>query len=329
MRRLLNIVSWLFGIAVIAAAGVAYYLYASFTGPGPAAEDKTLVIAKGSGIAEIAGILRSENVIDDTRIFRLGVRLFSDGKPLMAGEYVFPKGISPSGAMGIMIAGKSITHRLTIPEGLTVREVLELVSSEPLLDGPLPPERPAEGTLLPETYQFLRGESRTSVIDRMRNAMTEALAEEWAKRDPNILVKTPEEALALASVVEKETSLAEERPRIAGVFYNRIKKGMPLQSDPTVIFAITLGSRKLDRGLTYDDLKVDSPYNTYQVKGLPPGPIASPGRAALHAVMQPLWHKDLYFVADGTGGHAFAATLDEHNRNVANWRKIQKAQQTP
>ncbi|WP_119302732.1 endolytic transglycosylase MltG [Dongia deserti] len=328
MRRLLNIISTLFGITVIAAAGIAYYLYASFTGPGPSTEDKTLVIPKGSGVAEIAGILRSENVIEDTRIFLLGVRLLSEGKPLMAGEYVFPKGVSASGAMGIMIAGKSITHRLTIPEGLTVREVLELVSSEPLLDGPLPPQRPAEGALLPETYQFLRGESRASMIARMRDAMTEALAEEWEKRDRSILVKTPEEAVALASVVEKETSQADERARIAGVFYNRLKKGMPLQSDPTVIFAITLGQRKLNRGVTYDDLKTDSPYNTYLVKGLPPGPIANPGRAALRAVLQPMSHKELYFVADGTGGHAFAATLEEHNKNVANWRKVQKAQQT-
>jgi UPF0755 protein len=241
---------------------------------------------------------------------------------------VFPKGISASGAMGIMIAGKSITHRLTIPEGLTVREVLELVSSEPLLDGPLPPERPAEGTLLPETYQFLRGESRAAIIERLRSAMAKALAEEWEKRDRGILVKTPEEAVALASVVEKETSKADERARIAGVFYNRLKKGMPLQSDPTVIFAITLGKLKLNRGLTYDDLKIDSPYNTYLVKGLPPGPIANPGRAALRAVLQPMSHKELYFVADGTGGHAFAATLQEHNKNVANWRKVQKAQQT-
>jgi UPF0755 protein len=328
MRRLLNIIYGLFGVATIAAVGIAYYLYASFTGPGPSTEDKTLVIPKGSGVAEIAGILRSENVIADVRIFQLGTRLFSEGKPLRAGEYVFPKGISASGAMGIMIAGKSITHRLTVPEGLTVREVLELVSSEPLLDGPLPPERPAEGTLLPETYQFLRGESRASIIQRMRDAMTKALTEEWEKRDRNILVKTPEEAVVLASVVEKETSKADERARIAGVFYNRLKKGMPLQSDPTVIFAVTLGQRKLNRGVTYDDLKVDSPYNTYLVKGLPPGPIANPGREALRAVMQPMSHKELYFVADGTGGHAFAATLDDHNKNVANWRKIQKAQQT-
>lgn len=328
MRRLLSIIYGLFGVTAIAAAGIAYYLYASFTGPGPSIEDKTLVIPKGSGVTQIAGILKSENVIEDTRIFRLGVRLFSEGKPLIAGEYVFPKGVSASGAMGIMIAGKSITHRLTIPEGLTVREVLDLVSSAPLLDGPLPPERPAEGTLLPETYQFLRGESRAAIVERMRDAMTNALAEEWEKRDPGILVKTPEEAVTLASVVEKETSKADERARIAGVFYNRLKKGMPLQSDPTVIFAITLGKLKLKRGLTYDDLKIDSPYNTYLVKGLPPGPIANPGRAALRAVMRPMSHKELYFVADGTGGHAFAATLEEHNRNVAAWRKFRKAQQT-
>jgi UPF0755 protein len=328
MRRLLNTAYALLGIAAIAAVGIAYYLYASFTGPGPLPSDKTLVIPKGSDVIEIAGILKTENVIEDVRIFQLGVGLFSEGKPLRAGEYVFPKAISASGAMGILIAGKSITHRLTIPEGLTVREVLELVSSEPLLDGPLPPERPAEGTLLPETYTFLRGESRASMIARMREAMATALAEEWEKRDRSILVKTPEEAVTLASVVEKETAQADERARIAGVFYNRLKKGMPLQSDPTVIFAVTLGTRKLGRGLTYDDLRIDSPYNTYFVKGLPPGPIANPGRAALRAVMQPMSHKELYFVADGTGGHAFAATLDEHNKNVANWRKVQKAQQT-
>jgi peptidoglycan lytic transglycosylase G len=329
MRRLLSIVYGLLGLVAIAAAATAFYLYASFTGPGPSTEDKTLVIPKGTGVAEIAGILKTENVIADTRIFRLGVRLLSDGKPLIAGEYVFPKGVSASGAMDIMIAGKSITHRLTIPEGLTVREVLQLVSSEPLLDGPLPPVQPAEGTLLPETYQFLRGESRAAIVERMHEAMAKALAEEWGKRDKSILVKTPEEAVTLASVVEKETSKPEERARIAGVFYNRLKKGMPLQSDPTVIFAITLGKLKLNRGLTYDDLKIDSPYNTYIVKGLPPGPIANPGRASLHAVMQPMAHKELYFVADGTGGHAFAASLDEHNKNVANWRKVQKAQQTP
>lgn len=326
MRRLLNTTLAVLGALIIAAAAFAYYLFASFTGAGPLPEDKIVVIPKGTGVSGIAQLLRQEGVIDNADIFKLGVRLFSKDKPLLAGEYVFPKATSPSAAMGILIAGKSITHQLTVPEGLTVREVLDLVTAAPLLDGPLPEVKPAEGALLPETYQFLRGESRAAVVERMADAMREALAAEWPKRDPDLPLKTIEEAVVLASIVEKETSKADERARIAGVFYNRLKKGMPLQSDPTVIFAVTLGKSKLNRGLTYDDLKIDSPYNTYVVKGLPPGPIANPGLAALQAVLRPMKHKELYFVADGTGGHAFAKTLDEHNKNVAAWRKVQKQQ---
>lgn len=326
MRRLLNFALLFIGAVAIAAAAVAYYLFASFTGPGPTTEDKIVVIPKGIGVSEIAELLRSEGIIDNADIFKLGVRLFSKDKPLLAGEYVFPKATSPSAAMGIMIAGKSITHQLTIPEGLTVREVLDLVTAEKLLDGPLPDVKPAEGTLLPETYQYLRGESRAALVQRMSDAMRDAIAKEWPKRAADLPLKTPEEAVTLAAIVEKETSKADERARVAGVFYNRLKKGMPLQSDPTVIFALTLGKSKLNRGLTYDDLRTDSPYNTYVVKGLPPGPIANPGLAALKAVLRPMKHKELYFVADGTGGHAFAATLEEHNKNVANWRKVQKQQ---
>jgi UPF0755 protein len=313
MRRLLNISLAILGALAIAAAAFAYYLFASFTGPGPLPEDKIVVIPKGTGVSGIAQLLQREGIIDNADIFKLGVRLFAKDKPLLAGEYVFPKTTSPSAAMGIMIAGKSITHQLTVPEGLTVREVLDLVTAEALLDGPLPETKPAEGTLLPETYQYLRGESRAVVVQRMIDAMQDAIAREWPKR---------------ASIVEKETSKADERARIAGVFYNRLKIGMPLQSDPTVIFAVTLGKAKLNRGLTYDDLKIDSPYNTYVVKGIPPGPIANPGLAAIQAVLRPMQHKELYFVADGTGGHAFARTLDEHNKNVAKWRKVQKQQAT-
>lgn len=326
MRRLLNIAAAILGILAIGAAALAYYLFASFTGPGPLAEDKVVVVPKGTGVSAIADLLRNEGVIDNADIFKLGVRLFSKDKPLIAGEYVFPKATSPSAAMGILIGGKSITHRLTIPEGLTVREVLDLVTAEALLDGPLPETKPAEGTLLPETYQYLRGESRAALVERMAAAMREALAKEWPKRAGDLPLKSVEEAVVLASVVEKETSKADERARIAGVFYNRLRIGMPLQSDPTVIFAVTLGKSKLNRGLTYDDLKIDSPYNTYVTKGLPPGPIANPGLAAIQAVLRPLKHKELYFVADGTGGHAFAATLAEHNKNVAKWRKVQKEQ---
>ena len=327
MRRLLNICLSSAAVAVIAAAAVAYYLFASFTGPGPSTADKIIVIPKGTGVSGIAELLEQEGVIASPYTFKLGVRLFSKQKPLLAGEYVFPKGTSPSAAMGILIAGKSITRRLTIPEGLSVREVLELVASAPLLDGPLPPDKPAEGTLLPETYQYLRGESRAEIVARMRAAMTKAIAAEWPKRAKDLPLKTPEEAVTLASIVEKETSVRAERARVAGVFYNRLKVGMPLQSDPTVIFAVTLGKLKLGRGLIYDDLKIDSPYNTYVTKGLPPGPIANPGLAALKAVLHPDRHKELYFVADGTGGHAFAETLAQHNKNVAKWRKFQKSQQ--
>ncbi len=326
MRRLLNIVVAVLGTLAIAAAAFAYYLFASFTGAGPLAEDKIVVIPKGTGVSGIAQLLHDEGVIENPDIFKLGVRLFSKDKPLLAGEYVFPKATSQSAAMGIMIGGKSITHQLTIPEGLSVREVLDLVTAERLLDGPLPEAKPAEGTLLPETYQYLRGESRAALVERMSTAMQDALSREWPKRDPDLPLKSVEEAVTLASIVEKETSQADERARIAGVFYNRLKKGMPLQSDPTVIFAVTLGKSKLNRGLTYDDLKIDSPYNTYVVKGLPPGPIANPGLAAIQAVLRPLKHKELYFVADGTGGHAFARTLEEHNKNVAAWRKVQKQQ---
>jgi UPF0755 protein len=328
MRRLLNISLAILGALAIAAAAFAYYLFASFTGPGPLPEDKIVVIPKGTGVSGIAQLLQREGIIDNADIFKLGVRLFAKDKPLLAGEYVFPKTTSPSAAMGIMIAGKSITHQLTVPEGLTVREVLDLVTAEALLDGPLPETKPAEGTLLPETYQYLRGESRAVVVQRMIDAMQDAIAREWPKRAADLPLKTVEEAIALASIVEKETSKADERARIAGVFYNRLKIGMPLQSDPTVIFAVTLGKAKLNRGLTYDDLKIDSPYNTYVVKGIPPGPIANPGLAAIQAVLRPMQHKELYFVADGTGGHAFARTLDEHNKNVAKWRKVQKQQAT-
>jgi len=313
MRRLLNLLYTLIAIGVIGAAGVAYYLYASFTGPGPLTEDKTLVIPKGTGVLEIAGILKTENVIADVRIFSLGVKLFSNHKPLIAGEYVFPKGVSPSSATGILIAGKSITHRLTIPEGLTVREVLELVSSEPLLDGPLPVDRPPEGSLLPETYTFLRGESRVSIVQRMRDAMTKTLADEWTKRDPAIALKTPEEAVTMASLVEKETSQDDERARVAAVFYNRMKKGMPLQSDPTVIYGL---GAAYDGSLHKVDLQTDTPYNSYTRPGLPPTPIALPGLAALQAALHPTPSKALYFVSRGDGTSVFSETLNAHNAAV-------------
>jgi len=224
--------------------------------------------------------------------------------------------------MQILIEGKSIEHKVTIAEGLTVAEIYKVLEETPLLEGDLPPP-PSEGSLLPETYSYLRGENRATLVERMQKDMDSTLTELWENRAPNIAIDTKEEALILASIVEKETGVASERSHVAAVFHNRLRKGMKLQSDPTVIYAITLGKEKLDRPLSKSDLGTDSPYNTYQVTGLPPGPIANPGRAALEATLKPDDSDDLYFVANGSGGHAFAKTLEEHNKNVAEWRKIQ------
>jgi UPF0755 protein len=214
---------------------------------------------------------------------------------------------------------------MTVAEGLTVAEIYDVLTAQPDLEGPVPP-KPPEGSLLPETYFFVLGDTRAQIVDRMRSEMSAQLASLWEQRDKDIPLTAPDEAVTLASLVEKETSKDSERPRVAAVFYNRMKKGMALQSDPTVIYALTDGQGRLDRTLTSADLKLDSPYNTYMNAGLPKGPIANPGIAALKGVLHPAKTKELYFVADGTGGHAFAETLDQHNKNVAQWRKFLKSQ---
>ncbi|MDD3447306.1 MAG: endolytic transglycosylase MltG, partial [Zavarzinia sp.] len=215
--------------------------------------------------------------------------------------------------------GKVVVHRLTVPEGLTVAEIMKLVADTAALSGSLPPI-PPEGTLLPETYNFTRGENRSAMVDRMRRAMVEALDSAWAARVDGLPFETKEQALVLASIIEKETARDSERRRIAGVFVNRLRKGMRLQSDPTVIYGITKGQGPLGRSLTRTDLREATDYNTYVVYGLPPGPISSPGLDSLRAAVNPSTHKELYFVADGKGGHAFAETLDDHNANVQRWR---------
>jgi UPF0755 protein len=324
VRRPYIILAGVVALAVAGGIGVGSYGWAAFNSAGPSRQETTVVIPKGIGIAGIADLLNKSGVIDNELIFKLGVKLTSEGKSLRAGEYAFPPGVSQRAAIRLMIDGKAVQHKITIPEGLTSTEIYDLLMATPILDGALA-NPPGEGTLLPETYQYLRGESRAALVDRMRRDMTTTLDKLWAGRDKSIPLTKPDQAVVLASVVEKETGKPDERPRIAAVFYNRLKKNMPLQSDPTVIFAITNGKKRLDRSLTYDDLKTDSPYNTYLNSGLPPSPIANPGVEALKAVLHPVKSKDLYFVADGTGGHAFAETLDQHNKNVAQWRKVQKA----
>jgi UPF0755 protein len=300
------------------------WLWEDFNSAGPSAQDTTVVIPKGTGIGGISDLLANARVIDNGLSFKIGARVISEGRPLKAGEYVFPASISPRAAMQLMVDGKVVQHKVTIPEGLTVAEIYGLLTQVPLLVGDLP-KAPAEGKLLPQTYLYLRGETRDAIVDRMRHDMETTLQKLWAARDMNIPLKTPDEAVTLASMIEKETGQKDERAHVAAVFYNRMKLNMPLQSDPTIIYALTDGKGKLDRALTYTDLKLDNPYNTYTNIGLPPGPIANPGLDALTAALHPLQSKDLYFVADGTGGHAFAATIEQHNKNVAKWRKLQKA----
>jgi UPF0755 protein len=243
---------------------------------------------------------------------------------LRAGEYSFSPGASVNEVLEKITSGKTVVHRLTIPEGTTSREVLLEIEALTTLSGPLPPV-PLEGMILPETYHFSRGDSREELLKRMSDAMTDAAAELWEDRADGLPFNSIEEAIILASIVEKETAVAEERGLVAGVFINRLRRGMRLQSDPTVVFGITLGKAPLGRALRRSDLKQSTPYNTYLVDGLPPGPIANPGRESLEAVLNPAATKFLYFVADGSGGHAFAETLGEHNRNVAHWRKIEPA----
>jgi len=301
------------------------WLDKQFTAQGPSTEEEVLLVPRGSGLSTIAILLEREGLIGDPLVFRLGVRKAGAGAELKAGEYAIPAEASPEQIMEILREGRALARRVTVPEGLTSREILALVSQADHLEGALP-EPPSEGSLLPETYHYQRGDAAAELVGRMQEAMQTALQDLWAERSEGLPITSPEEAVILASIVEKETGVGGERPLVASVFYNRLNRGMPLQSDPTVIFALTKGEKPLGRALTRQDWKVDDPYNTYQNAGLPPGPIANPGRASLEAVLNPAESEYLYFVADGTGGHAFAKTLAEHNRNVAKWRRVRDGQ---
>jgi len=326
----MQLVLRLFGFVLLLVAallgGAAYWAYQEFDAPGPAPADTTVLIERGGGVREVAATLHDAGVIGEPLVFLAGVEVFAKGRPLKAGEYLFPARLSMRQAMQEMIDGTTIVHRLTVAEGLTAAEIVQLVRDADGLVGDLPKDLPSDGSLLPETYFYSRGDARQDVLARMAKGMDEKLAELWQARDPAVPLKTPAEAVTLASIVEKETGVAAERPHVAAVFYNRLAQGMPLQSDPTVIYALTAGKGPLNRALSHADLQTASPYNTYVNTGLPPGPIANPGRASLEAVLHPAASKDLYFVADGTGGHVFAETLDEHNKNVARWRQLQKQQ---
>lgn len=320
LRTLARVFAGLAALLLIA-GGVVLYVYVQFSSPGSLDEDTVVDIPRGSGLLSIAERLAETNVIDDPWVFRGGVMMHRHERDLKAGEYAFPAGVSARGAMDILLGGQSITYSITVPEGLTSVEVVALIQADPILTGEVEVV-PPQGSLLPETYSFQRGDSRPDLIARMSQAMDRTLAEAWQERNADLPLESPEEVLILASIIEKETGVDAERAQVAGVFVNRLRLGMPLQTDPTVIYALTNGEAPLGRALLRADLEVESPYNTYRVRGLPPGPIANPGAASIRAAVNPAETDYLYFVADGTGGHAFAETLDEHNRNVARWRQI-------
>jgi UPF0755 protein len=311
--------------AATAAVG-GWYILNQFDAPGPSAyegETETIVsLPMGTGLNQAANILQQRGVVRSALIFRLGVMYNEKASALKAGEYAIPSGASPAEIMNILVDGKSIVYKLTLAEGLTSATIVELVRQHPTLTGEVT-DVPQEGSLLPETYIFNRGETRTALIKRMQDDHTRVLNELWAQRAANLPFSTKEEAVILASIVEKETGVASERPRVAAVFVNRLRKGMKLQSDPTIIYGLTKGV-PLGRGIRQSELDKATPYNTYVIVGLPPTPIANPGKASLAAVMNPAQTEDLFFVADGTGGHVFAPTLAEHEKNVKNWREIEK-----
>ena len=312
-------------IILMIGAGTAYYYGRQLLEtPGPLQEDKIVNIPARAGKRDIADALQREGVINVNPWLFIGsvfaLKASSDLKP---GEYSFQKRASLRDVIATIVEGKVVQHSVTIPEGLTSEQIVARLTDNDLFSGSLK-EMPREGTLLPETYKFPRGTSREQVVQRMQQTQKRMLAEVWERRNPDIPVKSPEALITLASIVEKETGRADERSRVAAVFTNRLRQKMKLQSDPTIIYGLVGGKGTLGRPIKRSEITQPSPYNTYVIEGLPPGPIANPGRASLEAVANPARTRDLFFVADGSGGHTFTETYDQHQKNVAKLRVLEK-----
>ncbi|WP_072391497.1 endolytic transglycosylase MltG [Hyphomicrobium sp. CS1BSMeth3] len=330
LRFISGIITFCFlGMTVVAV--IALLLRTNFDAPGPLTHSAVTVIPRGEGVQEIAARLEREGIVSDRRLFvaqylsqSLHIRL-TGGKEisLQAGEFEFRKQASMKDVLETLAQGKAVLYRLSVPEGLTSQQIVARLMAEENLSGEIT-EVPPEGSLLPDTYRFSRGMARSDILERMKADQKRFLATIWDKRQSDLPFKTIEQAIVLASIVEKETGRADERERIAGVFVNRLKRGMRLQSDPTIIYGIAGGQGTLGRPITRSDIDTPTPYNTYAITGLPPGPIANPGRAALEATLNPAKTKDLYFVADGTGGHNFSETLRDHNAAVQVWRQVER-----
>ncbi len=327
IRRLLTSLVVLIIIAACGLAGVFYWGQQQYRAPGPLGAPVLFMVKPGQGVTAISEALYKESAISDPQLFRIAARLTEQHTALKAGEYELLAGMSMEQILDLLESGKVYERKITVPEGLTSWQIVGLINEADMMEGRIN-IIPPDGALLPETYHYTRNAPRQAIVSQMSDGMNKTLEELWPGRASNLPFSTQAEAVTLASIVEKETGVASERKRIAGVFINRLKAGMLLQSDPTVIYALTDGRPQnggqgpLGRRLLKTDLTYDSPYNTYKYPGLPPGPIANPGRASLEAVLNPEEHDYLFFVADGTGGHVFAKTLAGHNKNVMEWRKI-------
>jgi UPF0755 protein len=316
----LNLVITVVVVGVLAIGGGVFFAKSRFDSATNLDSARTFTVTHGSSLSTIADELVKDGLIDTKWLFVFGVWLSNQTSSLKAGEYLIPAHASMRDIMDTMVTGKGILYSVTIPEGLTSQQVVDRLNADKVLTGEIK-AIPAEGSLLPETYKFTRGDARQDIIDRMQRERDRVLADVWSRRAPDLPIKTPAALVTLASIVEKETALADERSRVAAVFINRLKLNMRLQSDPTVIYGMFGGAGKpSDFTLTRKDLETPTPYNTYVIPALPPGPIANPGRASLEAVANPSRTRDLYFVADGSGGHAFAQSYEDHLRNVARWR---------
>lgn len=295
---------------------------AEYRAPGPTTEVSVFTVERGARLNRVAERLEAQGIIESATIFGLGARYTDLADDLKFGEYSIPAAASMEEIMEIFASGRGIDYKVTIPEGFSTFQVIARLNAVEDLEGVITLE-PAEGAIAPDTYSFQRGESRDSVLQKMMDRQQEIIAEEWELRQADLPYDSPEDALIMASIVEKETGVGAERDVVAGVFVNRLRQGMKLQTDPTVIYGLTLGKESLGRGLRRSELARRTPYNTYIIDGLPPTPIANPGRASIKAALNPADTDYIFFVADGTGGHAFAETLVEHNANVRKWRQIE------
>ena len=323
MKKRFSRSTFLFFLALIIIGLVSHIFIKNISNLGPLAKTKTVLIEKGATLKTIARKLETEGFLDKPNLFLVTAKMLRKESKLQAGEIRIPAHASILEIITLLSNAKSVQYRLTIPEGLTTYQVLQLVENETNLSGNIT-IKVTEGELLPETYLYSKGDSRNRIVERMQEAMKVALDNLWEERCENLPYQTKEEALIMASIIEKETSIPSEYDVVAGVFVNRLNKKMRLQTDPTVIYALSEGKGSLGRALLRRDLSVDHPYNTYRIYGLPPGPICNPGIRAIKAALNPGKTDYIYFVADGSGGHAFARTLTEHNQNVANWRDFRR-----